>query len=200
MDSIALPQVPHLTSLVIGSDIQGKHRIWIQDLVAALECLPNLASLMFVEKPVNFVDLHRSTVAKLLTSNALPHLKTFVIRGTRSAKSEAWYLQKLFSIVDSVTTLEVIEVDVGSELKEFMNLLRSQSPPRVSFPELHTLGLRIANPNEDDIQGLWKYILPALSIALTIEHFTYTISITRKRMPSTKRDNTPQLQKTNFYF
>ncbi|KZP07283.1 hypothetical protein FIBSPDRAFT_939587 [Athelia psychrophila] len=209
IDSLAFPQVPHLTSLAIGSNIHGKRRIDLQDLVTALTNLPNLTSLTFGNKPIDFDGLGTPMIARLLPIDALPHLKTLVILGLRN-KDSLGYLRKIFSILDPVKTLQAMEVEVGLELTEFLHIVRqgkstrSESPPRVSlFPELRTISLRIANPKEDDIRGLLKHIPPVISIALTNQDSVYTLHVTAKPRPimsKTKLDNTPQLQNLKFVF
>ncbi|KZP02578.1 hypothetical protein FIBSPDRAFT_941958 [Athelia psychrophila] len=107
MDSLALPQVPRLTSLVLGSNIQGKHRICLQDIVTALTNLPNLTSLTFINKPIDFDGMGTPMIARLLPIDALPHLKTLVILGLRN-KDSLGYLRKIFSILDPVKTLQAM--------------------------------------------------------------------------------------------
>lgn len=102
--------------------------------------------------------MRTSTIATLLPINSFTRLETHITLISGNGDTTA-YLQNIFAISNPVRILKAVKVEVGTRLKDFMRILRlcqstHESPPRESlFPDR----LSIANPNKDNIQGLFKY-------------------------------------------
>ncbi|KAF7983119.1 hypothetical protein HWV62_24075 [Athelia sp. TMB] len=156
VDSLQLNNFWNLKSLVLSSGGQKKNKIWIFDVLEALQGLHRLEALSFIGTPIRFPGTAAAGFYMLfLPSNSLPSLRQLSITGLR--KGEDYVEQLLQALLPRISrNVDGLELELGKELGNFVKLLQHAG----TIPQFRSMTLRIARPHDSHIHQFLR-LLPA---------------------------------------